>query len=362
MQSVGIDCRFASGLGGLGTYTRGIVRALLQRDDPWNITLFVASGSKEWLSEFKNNPRLSIVNALFPHYSLSEQFCFPSVIRRSGCDLFYSPHFITPFFCCVPSIVTVHDLILHRYPNEAGFFKRFAYRALFSSSLQRAQVIVTVSETTKRDLLQLYPQHQKKVIVSYPGLDEGLQRANDGDIARIRQRYSLQNPFLLYVGNCKEHKNVPMLIEAFMKANLQGIDLVLVCSGRECASLVLPEGVRRISDVQGEEFSALYSAALALVTASLDEGFGLPMVEAMACGTPVLATTCGSIPEICGEHALLITPTIDSLGAGIRRIATDPELRSSARRDLASKWAKRYDWNQSADILSSQFAKILTNS
>ncbi|MSR67403.1 glycosyltransferase family 1 protein [Candidatus Peribacteria bacterium] len=360
MQCIGIDGRFASGVGGLGTFTRGIVRALLQRSDPWNITLFVNSRSNEWLSDFSNSPRLSIVLAPFPHYSLSEQCRFPSIIKASGCDLFFSPHFIAPLFCPVPTIVTVHDLILHHYPNEAGLLRRLAYRFLFASSLRAATAIVTVSESTKRDLLKRHPDSERKLTVSYPGIDEGLVRATENDISRVRQHYHLEKPFLLYVGNCKEHKNVPMLIEAFKQASLPNTDLVLVCGGKECESLVLPEGVRKISEVRGEEFSAFYSAALALVTASLDEGFGLPMVEAMACGTPVLATTCGSIPEICGEHALLVEPITQALSAGIQRIATDPIFRSASALQAASQWVRKYDWNASAATLAALFSKHLS--
>lgn len=352
MHSIGIDCRFASGVGGLGTYTRGIVRALLERNDPWSMTLFVRSRDDSWLKTLPHSSKTFITEAPFSHYSFSEQFRFPAIIRDSGCDLFYSPHFIVPLSCPVPSVLTVHDLILHHFPNESGILKRLAYRFIFDRAVRSASAIVTVSESTKRELLQHYPETARNVTVSYPGIDAVMKRANDDEIRRIRQHYQFTKPFLLYVGNCKQHKNVPMLIEAFKQARLSNVDLVLVCGGKECSSLILPDGVRRILDVQESDFAPLYSAALGFVTATLAEGFGLPPVEAMACGTPVLATNRGSISEVCGEHATLVSPTVEALASGMKSIVTDVECKTAARLQAASEWAKRYDWTTSAARLA----------
>lgn len=355
MFRIGIDCRFAAAHGGLGTYTRSIVSALLQRKDLLSYVLFVRSKDESWLSALPVRKNVTIIETPFRQYSIAEQFKFPSLIRRAACNLLYSPSFNVPLFCPIPFVATVHDLILHRYPNEAGFLKRLAYRFVFGRAVARARCVIAVSETTKKDLVQWYPSSSRKVIVSFPGVSSVFVPASIEAIKTLRLKHGLQKPFLLYVGNCKQHKNVPTLIEAFTKAHLQNVDLLLVSGGKECSALVLPKGVRILSDIDTSDFTALYGAALGLVTASKAEGFGLPMVEAMACRCPVLATTCGSIPEICGSHALLVPPTVDALADGMKSIATDPALRSPERLEAAREWVTRYDWDGSAAMIASVF-------
>ncbi len=355
MRRVGIDCRFAAAHGGLGTYTRSIVAALFRRNDSLSYVLFVRSMHEDWLHELPKREGVAIIEAPFRQYSVAEQIKFPSLIRHSGSDLLYSPSFNVPLFCPVPFIATVHDLILHRYPNEAGFLKRIAYRFVFGRTVKRASSLIVVSESTKKDLIQSYPSCSQKIEVSYPGVSEIFIPASKEAINSLRLKYGLHKPFLLYVGNCKQHKNVPTLIEAFTKARLQNVDLLLVSGGKECSSLALPAGVRTLSDIDTADFPALYGAALGLVTATRAEGFGLPMVEAMACGCPVLATTCGSIPEICGSHALLVPPAVDALADGMSRIVNDLELRNPSKLAAAREWVKRYDWRKSAEAIASLF-------
>ncbi len=353
MRSIGIDCRFASGNGGLGTFTRSLASALFKDDGSTSYVLFVRSRTEAWLQDLPVSRVLTIQEAPYEQFSFAEQTKFPALIRSSGCNILYSPSFNIPLFCPVPFIATVHDLILHRFPNEAGFIRRFAYRLLFGRTVKRARSIIAVSETTKKDLIRRYPSCRGKVTVSYPGVSSLFVPASEGTVDVVRLKYHLQKPFLLYVGNCKQHKNVPLLLESFRKANLGDVELVLVCGGRECGSLHSHEDVKRISDIETRDFPALYTASLGLVTATLDEGFGLPMVEAMACDCPVLATTCGSIPEVCGAHALLVEPTVAALAAGMHRIVNDPNIRTPVRLSAAREWVKRYNWKTSAEALSS---------
>ena len=356
---IGIDCRFAAGHTGLGTYTREMVKALLRREDPWSYVLFVSSESEPWVSECALNERVSFQVTPFAHYSFGEQWQLPILIRDAGCDLYYSPHFNVPILCTTPFLCTVHDLILHRYPNQASFLKRLAYRFTFGRAVRNARAIVAVSETTRQDLLHQYPGASEKTRVISPGVSSVLRRVSEERMQSVQSKYGLQKPFLLYVGNCKQHKNVPILLRAFEQADLGSIELVLVSSGRECDAMRLPEHVRRISGVDEHDFPDLYSAALACVTATLYEGFGLPMVEAMACGCPVLATNCGSIPEVCASHALLVEPTVAALAEGMRRIASDSEFRNAERLEAACAFVKKYDWLSSAEQLAGIFAHQL---
>ncbi len=349
MALVGIDCRFGSTLGGLGTYSRHLVASLVQRSDPWSYVLFVDDAQAEWL---RTLPRASvkIVEAPFPHYSFQEQFEFPNLIQDNEPDLLLFPHFNVPLSCTVPFICTVHDLILHRFPNESSLIKRLAYRFVLRQALGRARAVTTVSDFTKSDLHAVYGSvFDDKVSVVYPGVSPLFTAQSQEKLHAATLKHRLDHPYFLYVGNCKEHKNVPVLIDAFRRAGLPGIELVLLTGGRETAHLRRTEGVRVLSGVAEADMPAVLGASLGCVTATLLEGFCLPLIEAMACRTPVLATWTGPIPEVCGGHALLAEPTVSALSEGLRSLVTDPVHRTAKKLDAAAAWAHSFTWQRTAE-------------
>lgn len=359
MPIVGIDCRFGSALAGLGTFTRNLTTELVARKDGWSYVLFVKSEREPWLSPLLKQG-IEIREAPFSHYSFREQADFPNLIQDAGCDLFHSPHFNVPFFCPIPFTCTVHDLILHRFPNEATLLKRLAYRFVIGSALRNAKHVFAVSESTKSDITSYYGSGvAARTSVAYPGASAAFRPQSKDVQSEVRIRYGLEKPFLLYVGNCKEHKNVRMLIDAFTKAGLPGIELVCVAGGIESAHVGRHKDVRFIPTVSPEDLPALYSAALGCCTATLMEGFCLPLIEAMACRTPVLATNVGPIPEVCGEHALLVDPTVTRLSDGMRTLVLDPSLRSSEKLSSAEKWAAKFSWDRTASATAREFKSIL---
>lgn len=346
---VGIDCRFASEYAGLGTYTRELTAALLRRQDKILYTLFVRSLDGQWLRDLPRRPR-AIVHAPFSHYSFGEQLRFPGLIKYSGIDLLFSPQFNVPFVSAVPFVCTVHDLILHKYPNNAGLLKRMAYRFLMRSSLQRAQSVVTVSDTTKRDIRDMYGQAiDDKTQVIYPGIHERFSSVPDGEPRSVVARYGIGGRFVLYVGGAKQHKNVQRLIDAFERLNPPGCELALVISGKEKEGLRTGPAVRIVSDVDDADLPALYSCAAGFATASLYEGFGLPPVEAMACGCPVLVSNRGSLPEATGGHAIVAEPTVEGMTEGLR------ELLMSEPQERAIEWGRHFSWDTAAAQVSQLF-------
>ncbi len=356
---IGLDCRFASTLGGLGTYTRSLTEALLRRDDPWTYVLFVPRGAETWLSSLPFPHRFKVVLAPYGHYSIAEQFLFSRLLSRQSLSLLYAPHFNVPFFCPVPFVCTVHDLILHRFPLEAGLVKRLAYRLVFGRAVSRARAVSVVSRATLDELEREHPLLRGRLTIVSPAVDSSFVRASDPAVAEVRRRYGLVRPYLLYIGNCKIHKNVFALLSAFTQSQLEGVDLVLVTNGRECRSLLLPAHARIISGAEKLECIALLSGALAMVSATLAEGFGLPMLEAMSCQCPVLATNCGAVPEVCRGHALLVEPTVDALSNGMKQIATDPRYRSPEWLQAAYNRSRQFSWDESASVLVSLFSANL---
>ncbi len=244
-------------------------------------------------------------------------------MKRARIDLLYSPHFNVPFFCPVPYIVTIHDLILHRYPNQATFQRRAAYRVLMARSLKRAKRIIAVSAFTASELRATYGRDS--TVIS-EGVDPVFHPRSNEEIERVRERHGIQKPFFLYVGNAKEHKNVHMLVEAFRLLQDKSRELVLVVSGKERTSIVLSSDVRVLHDLPDEDLAALYSAAECFATASLYEGFCLPIAEALACACPVIASRVGAIPEIAGSNAILIDANVPAFINALRK----PPLRREA--------------------------------
>lgn len=312
MTTIIIDCRFAGTGTGLSRYTTELVTALLaSAPSDVRYVLLVRSASAIQGVSFPHR----IVVADIPHYSREEQTTLPSVLRSSNADLAFFPHFNAPFFCPLPYVATVHDLILHRHPGEASFLKRAAYRILIHRTLRRAAAIIAVSRWTKEDVAHVYGSTiGRKTTVIGEGVSDCYRRQDAEHIDSVRMKYGLHRSFFLYIGNCKPHKNVPMLLEAFERAQTTE-ELVIVTSESDARSLSLPANVRIIHQVPNDDMPALYSAAACFVTASLEEGYCLPIAEALACGCPVIATNRSAIPEILAGHGVLLEPTVEAFSA-----------------------------------------------
>ncbi|MDD4319788.1 MAG: glycosyltransferase family 1 protein, partial [Candidatus Peribacteraceae bacterium] len=198
--------------------------------------------------------------------------------------------------------------------------KRIAYRVLMRRTVMHARRLISVSSFVATELRAAYGDgiHPRLSVIG-EGVDERFRPRSPEEQAEVRKRYDLSLPFFLYVGNAKEHKNVPLLIEAFRRAALPAHRLVLVTGGTEAALLPSAENVCVLSGVDDEHLPALYSAAAAFVTASLYEGYGLPAVEAAACGSPVIAARTAATPETAPAGALLLPPTAAAFAEGFRR-------------------------------------------
>lgn len=309
---IGIDCRFANHLGGLGTYTREISKRIT-RDTTVHWTVYVHNLELELLQDLPDSVEVHAVD--FPHYSLAEQLQFPKLLR--SVDAVFCPHFNVPIRCPVPFVCTIHDLILHHYPNQSGALKRMAYKYLMKNAVQKSKHIIAVSNYTKNDLLEVYGTSiSGKTSVVTEGVDPIFTQQYQSDPSLL-QSYGMSDNFFLYVGNAKEHKNVQMLCDAHV-ASSTSTPLVLICGGIEANALQLTENQKLIRSVPHEHLPIFYKHAKCFVTASLYEGFCLPIVEAHASGCPVIASNRTAIPEVCGPNTLLVEPSIESISAAIQ--------------------------------------------
>lgn len=322
MSRIGIDCRFASLPVGLGTYARNLVPELAPLLGSHEVVLFVRSTDEDWINSVGSD--VHIVEMNIPHYSCAEQIRFPKILREENIDFLFSPHFNVPLRCPVPFAATIHDLILHRYPNQASVLKRIAYFILMKHAVIRAKSLIAVSEFTKRELLATYGESiASKISVVTEGLD-GTQASARQDSHEVLRRHDLRPGFLLYVGNAKQHKNVQMLVDAHRQSP-DVAHLVLVTGGPEAARLRVHDRVTILSGVSHEDLAALYKEARCFVTPSLYEGFCLPILEARAAGCPVIAIRASAVPEVAGDHAALVAPDIDALKEAITHPPTESD-------------------------------------
>jgi glycosyltransferase involved in cell wall biosynthesis len=357
---------------GIGTYIRNLIRHLARIDRTSEYVLIVQPADIEIASALGDNFRA--VPDWSRAYSIREQLTIPLDLRRERVDLFHAPHYVLPPLIPCKSVVTIHDCIHLRFPQYLP--NRLAYVYARSSlwvATHRASRVLTVSETSKRDILRYFRVPERKIDVIYNAIDERLgETPTEEEVARVRERYQLNDPFVLYTGNIKPHKNLERLIEAFNTLRRGGLDQVkLLIIGDEISKYAtlrravhrykLHKHVRFFGFVSDKTLASLYRLASVFVFPSLYEGFGLPPLEAMAAGTPVITSNVSSLPEVVGDAAILIDPyDPDSIADAMRRVLTDPALREELReRGLAR--VHEFSWDRSVGRVREIYGEVLNS-
>jgi glycosyltransferase involved in cell wall biosynthesis len=354
---IGIDARKLHDFG-IGTYIRNLLRQLARLDHDTEFVLFSRPDDCEVLSALGENFRPVVETSR--NYSVSEQFRIPLAIRREGVTLFHAPHYVLPPLVACRSVVTIHDCIHLMFPQYLPGRVAYAYaRASISLAARRATRVLTVSETSKRDILRFVNAPADKIDVIPNAYDErfGIEPGED-EVVRVRERYQLHDEFVLYAGNVKPHKNLERLIQSFDLVRKRGLDhLKLVLIGDEISKYAalrravhrhrLHKYVRFLGYLPEETLAVMYRLAGVFVFPSLYEGFGLPPLEAMASGTPVVTSNVSSLPEVAGDAAVLVDPyDPNAIADGIYRVLTDEGLRRDLRRKGLAR-AHQFSWEQS---------------
>jgi glycosyltransferase involved in cell wall biosynthesis len=373
---VAIDMR-RIGAFGVGTYVRNVVRALAHIDTE---TEYLLIGGGERLREFGDLPP-NFVPVAFEHESPSPRYYleFRSLVRKGGCDLVHVPYmFWRPLMAPCPYVVTVHDLLafLHRDEMNANGLSRDVQAWLTRRAVRNAARILAVSSFTRDELVRLHGVPVTRIEVVYNAIDDRLARghATDADREMIAERYQVNYPFLLYAGNIRPHKNVVRIIEAFsaLKTELEKDgalpDLKLIIIGDELSKhpdlrrTVVRSGVQ--NDVRFLGFLPIdvlrifYDAAKVFVFPSLYEGFGLPPLEAMAHGTPVVTSNISSLPEVVGDAAVLVNPeNVFEIMRALHRVLLDQQLRERMKQRGYAQ-AQRFSWEVSARRILKVYREI----
>lgn len=364
-KRIGIDARFYGPLGkGLGRYTKELVDRVTALDGHHDYTIFLHPKNFDEFVVTKPNVRKVMAGVRW--YTAAEQIEMPRLIRRERIDLMHFPHFNVPLFCPAKFVVTIHDLILTQYPTRrastlsplAYKLKNLGYHVTIRTALRRARKIIAVSEFTKSDIMKKFKVPGERIAVTYEGVAAAVRQPVSEDDKKALLRYNIKAPYLLYVGNVYPHKNIERLGRVFLKISGKFPDWQLVLVGK--SDYFYERAKKNFTDAVKNEkiifpgfvpdriLAVFYQAALAYVFPSLYEGFGLPPLEAMAHGCPVVSSRLSSLPEILGPAALYFDPeNEEDMGDKIVRAATDGGLRANLI-GRGHERIKLYSWDRCA--------------
>jgi glycosyltransferase involved in cell wall biosynthesis len=359
-QRIGIDARKLKDYG-IGSYIRNLLEALgrLPESGAYLFRVYARRSDAQALPELPDH--FEVVHDDSPGYSVAELTRLPWRLLRDRLDLFHATHYVLPPLWRTRAVVTIHDIIHLLYPEflpsrAAHVYARFMIRR----ALTRADRIVTVSYNTRRDLVDYFDIPAARIEVIYNGVSPRFNPAVPrGEKVRVAEKLGISFPYLLFLGGEKPHKNVQNVVRAFGKARREhALPHALVLAGplpqnpgrleALISALELSQAIRVPGVVDDADLPALYAGADAFLYPTLYEGFGLPVVEAMACGTPVLTSSNSALQEIAGGHALLVDPMdVDAIAGGIVLLATDASARAEYS-ELGRRRALDFSWDRTA--------------
>ncbi len=370
---IGIDCRiFGSRFTGIGRYTHELVRNIitLNKKLPHPHELILFFNNPEF-QKFKTSKYVKKVLVDAGHYSIAEQTKFLKFLNKENLDLVHFTHFNVPLLYRRPYVVTIHDLTLSLFPNRkiTKIHNRIGYHLAIKNATRTAKKVIAISENTKKDLVKLLKVPAKKITVIYNGVDSSFKSA----IGKPANK-STKTPFLLYSGVWRGHKNLSRLIEAFyiLKKDKK-ISLKLIITGKpdpkfpevknSVKKFKLQKEVIFTGHIMEKELIKLYQSAQLFVFPSLYEGFGLPLLEAMKSGTPVVASNASSIPEICGKsNAIFFDPyDVKDIADKIYKVYKNKALQ---KRLIVRGFAhsEKFSWKRTAEKTFEIILKCLNRS
>ncbi len=353
---IGIDARKAEDFG-IGTYIRNLSALLVEQNPDCEWVLFHRPGDEGLLPSGEN---VTLVAETAGNYSVRELWSLSVKARREGLDLFHSPHYTLPYRLPCPSVVTIHDLIhlLFREYLPHPLARHYA-RHMIGRAVREATGLITVSRSSARDIRRHCPGGAREVSVIPNGVEATFTARPLPEVRDwLATSLDLKGNYLLFVGNPKKHKNLGLLMSAFarLQTSYSGLELVVVGGSdaqhaeleEEARALGVGPKVRLFGTVDHDTLAFLYSAATVFVFPSRYEGFGLPPLEAMACGAPVVSSTSSSIPEVLGPAAAYFSPaSVDSLMTALCRVLDDSAYRARLSR-IGLARAKHFSWAEAA--------------
>jgi glycosyltransferase involved in cell wall biosynthesis len=356
---------------GAGVYAIELVRAMAERDRHDGYALFARGSWFDAAVDGKRNWRVERVDASSRPARLAwEQLRLPRALDRLGIDVLHSTHHTLPLLGVrCRRVVTVHDVTFFRIPGRYPPARRFYMQALTRLAARTADAIVVPSDAVRADVMRVLGVPASKVTTVYEAAAPRFALMDPAAAAAVALGYGIEQPYVLSVGSLEPGKNRGRLIRAMRALRDEGLDHPLVVVGQKAwryeddFALVDDLGMRdRVifpGYVRSEDLPALYNAAAAFAFPSLYEGFGLCVIEAMACGVPSLTSNISATAEVAGEAAVLVDPlSVDAIRDGLRRLLTDADLRAGvARRGIER--ASQFSWRRAADETHAVYVRVV---
>lgn len=341
---------------GIGRYVANLARALIPQLAPTEqLTVFFNPAHP---LDFPASDAVRSLPVDVSPFSLRQQWVIPHLLRQHKVDMYHSAYYLMAYRTGVPTLLTLYDLIPIHYPEHSTLKARLLFRGATALALRTAQHTLAISEAARRDFLASFRLRPEQITAIPLAADPAFTPQPPEVVTALRTRYALPGKFLLYLGSNKPHKNLVRLIEAWAAMQAEAPDYTLVIAGawlpqhpeprQRAQSLSIDNRVCWLGPLPGADLPALYTAADVFVFPSLYEGFGLPVIEAMACGAPVACANTSSLPEVAGDAVVLFDPTqIGVIVDALRQVLGDAGLRADLRqRGLAQ--AARFSWLRTA--------------
>ncbi|NLE11228.1 MAG: glycosyltransferase family 4 protein [Actinobacteria bacterium] len=355
-MKIGFDARAIPYRKGIGIYSRNLLRQFA--DAGLEVVVFCQDDEKHSIPSADS---LTLVSANMNPIAIHAKASFRALLKESGVDILHVPSPWAPTPLPVPLVSTMHDVTPFLYPQSVPFPLRMRYKAQLHDTLQESRRVITVSQILFSTLSIYAGVDPAKVRVIHNGVSERFTPQTDPALLQaVRHRYSLPDRFAFWAGDFRQEKNILFLVQAWSRMHkrmLDPPDLVLAGAQKleyhrirdEVRKRGLTGKILFPGFIGDEDLPAVYSAATVFVFPSLAEGFGLPPLEAMACGTPCVVSNSSSLPEVTGSAALLFDPTsLDSFEDCVIRVLTQPELREHLCRE-GLRQAGRFSWSRSAE-------------
>jgi glycosyltransferase involved in cell wall biosynthesis len=349
---------------GIGRYVVNLARGLRSIAPELDLALLRDPRAS---SERLTLPTLPTIDIPLSPFSIQQQWRVPQLLRGRRAALYHSPFYLMPYRPGVPTVLTAYDAIPLAYPQYLTMPQRLIFRFTHDLAVRTARIVLAISEATRRDLIKRFGVPERKIVVTPLAADPCFQPQTTERLAAIRSAYHLPDRFVLYFGSNKPHKNLVRLIEAWMKTERGAQDTELVIGGawdaryNEAKQVAAHNArIHFIGPVREDDLPALYGGATAFAFVSEYEGFGLPALEAMACGTPVIASNVSSLPEVVGDAGLLVDPhDTSAIATALGQLLSDPALRLDlAQRGLTR--AAQFSWEHTARLTLEVYQALST--
>ena len=345
------------GMGGVSTYSYELIKNLSEMDK--NNDYYLIHTCPKDIDVYNSNHDF-LMRSVFPNYLWRIAIGPLKLKKIKNLDIVHDPYDIGPLSFKMPfkKIITVHDMAYFFFPRISGLKIIIGHKVLFNKTLKTADKIIAISNSTKEDLITYFKVPEDKIVVIPHGVSEKFKQLDEEDISKSTQKYQLNFPYILYVGSLESRKNILNLIKAFYELKMKNIEQKLVIVGKTNENKKILSRFIKNHNLQNDivftgfvaddDLPALYNAADLFVYPSIYEGFGLPPLEAMACGTPVITSNISSLPEVVGDAGIMIDHSnVEALAEAMRDVLADESLRNSII-SKGLKRAKMFNWKKCA--------------